>query len=169
MKFLLASPIKAALQSLPLPVARAHCDIPCGIYDPAPALIAAVSVVRLMDIIQTEDDAAGAGLINRQARSIMSKEDEAKKVKDEVRVIWGDYFKGPLLEKYPNVHALVHSIMMKASACKQDVHREDALALVELVNEFAEMFWDSKGVKTIRANCPYPPNLPVVYPVLDPV
>lgn len=147
--------------------AKGHCDIPCGIYDPGPALIAAVSVVRLMDIMHDASSEDPVALANLQARCVLRKEDEAEKVKQEVRVIWGDYFKPPLIEKHPNVHTLVHSIMMKASACKQDVHRDDGLALVELVTEFAELFWTTKGVQTQRVTCPYPPNLPVIQPILS--
>ncbi|MEM1380710.1 MAG: superoxide dismutase, Ni [Pseudomonadota bacterium] len=146
--------------------AKAHCDIPCGIYDPAPALIAAVTVVRLMDIMRDAKSEDPVALANLHARCALRKEEEAERVKQEVRVIWGDYFKGPLLEQHPEVHALVHSIMMKGSACKQDVHRDDALALVELVNQFAELFWKTKSIGTKRAKCPYPPNLDVIYPVL---
>lgn len=149
--------------------AKAHCDIPCGIYDPAPALIAAHSIVRLMDILhqahtERED---GLGKSNLLARSVIRKEEEAEKVKQEVRVIWGDYFEGKLLEEYPEVHGLVHEIMLKASSCKQDVHREDALALVELVNQFAELFWMTKGIESKRVSAPYAPGLPMIQPVLS--
>ena len=147
--------------------AAAHCDIPCGIYDPGPAVIAAVSVVRLMDIMRDGASDDPVALANLHARCVMRKEEEAEKVKQEIRVIWGDYFKGPILDSHPEVHGLVHSIMQTASKCKQDVHREDALALVELVNQFAELFWTSKSIQTERLTCPYPPNLPVVYPVLE--
>lgn len=147
--------------------ASAHCDIPCGIYDPGPALIAAVSVVRLMDIMRdgTSDDPVA--LANLHTRCVQRKEEEAEKIKQEIRVIWGDYFKPPLIEKHPNIHTLVHSIMMKASACKQDVHREDGLALVDLINEFAELFWTTKGINTQRVTSPYPPNLQMVQPILS--
>ncbi|MEM6415057.1 MAG: superoxide dismutase, Ni [Pseudomonadota bacterium] len=149
--------------------ASAHCDIPCGIYDPHSAILAAVSVVRIMDVMhegasQRSDQVA---LSNFLARNALRKEEEAEKVKHEVRIIWGDYFKGPLLEKHPEVHGLVHSIMLKASACKQDVHRDDAVALLELVNQFAELFWETKGKKTQKVTSPYPPNLPLVYPILS--
>ncbi|MEM8770817.1 MAG: superoxide dismutase, Ni [Pseudomonadota bacterium] len=148
--------------------AEAHCDIPCGIYDPMPALIAAVSVVRLMDIMKegAAKQADAAALHNLLARNALRKEEEAEKVKHEIRVIWGDYFKGPLLEKHPDIHSLTHSIMLKASACKQDVHREDGEALVELVNQFAEKFWDTKDKKTKRLKTPYAPNMEIVHPVL---
>ncbi|MEM9128693.1 MAG: superoxide dismutase, Ni [Pseudomonadota bacterium] len=147
--------------------ARAHCDIPCGIYDPNPSIIAAVSVVRLMDLLEEASSEDAVALANVRSRNIARKEDEAEKLKHEIRIIWGDYFKGPLLEKYPGVHALVHQIMQKASACKQDTHRDDALELVNLVNEFAELFWTTKGVKFARGKCPYPPNIDVVYPILS--
>ena len=148
--------------------AQAHCDIPCGVYDPAPALIAAVSVARLMDIMHegAADRRDSVALNNFLSRCTLRKEEEAEKVKREICVIWGDYFKGPLLEKHPNIHALTHSIMQKASACKQDVHRDDALALVELVNQFAEIFWETKDKTTKRVPAPYPPALPIVYPDL---
>ena len=150
-----------------LPRASAHCDVPCGIYDTGPALIAAVSVVRLMDIMNEKDGSGEnpASLANLYARNALRKEEEAEKVKQEIRVIWGDYFKAPLIEKYPEIHSLVHSIMQKASACKQEVHREDALELVALVNRFAEIFWESKSVETVRRTCPYPPAIEVVYPI----
>lgn len=147
--------------------AAAHCDIPCGIYDTGPALIAAVSVVRLMDIMRDAKSEDPVALANLHARCVLRKEEEAEKVKQEIRVIWGDYFKAPLIEQHPHVHGLVHSIMQKASACKQDVHREDGEALVELVNQFAELFWQTKSVATVRRTCPYPPKMKIVYPVLE--
>ena len=152
-----------------IPTAGAHCDIPCKIYDPAVAQIAALSVVRLMDIMG--EAAAGAETLsldaqNTIARCVLRKEEEAEKVKQEVRVIWGDYFKTPQIDAFPEIHDLTHRIMQKASACKQGTTRADGEELVELVNRFAEIFWQTKDVKTERHGCPYPPNLPTVYPVL---
>ena len=149
-----------------IPTAHAHCDIPCKIYDPATAQIAALSVVRLMDIM---GEAVGADPLsldaqNTIARCILRKEEEAEKVKQEVRVIWGDYFKTPHIEAFPEIHDLTHRIMQKASACKQGTARAEGEALVELVNRFVEIFWETKDVKTARHPCPYPPNLPTVYP-----
>ena len=149
--------------------AHAHCDIPCRIYDTAPALIAAVSVVRMMDILHevaAKTDADPVSKQNTIARNVAMKEKEAEKVKHEVRIIWGDYFKAPQIEKYPEIHDLAHKIMLAGSACKQDVHRADGLKLVDLVNRFAEIYWATKDIKTVRKPCPYPPNLEVVYPVL---
>jgi nickel superoxide dismutase len=74
--------------------------------------------------------------------------------------------KGAHLEKHPEVHALAHNIMIAGSACKQDLHREDGIKLVELCNQFSEVFWDMKGIKSKRASTPYAPNIEVVIPDL---
>lgn len=152
-----------------LPTAQAHCDIPCKIYDPSTAQIAALSVVRFLDLIQEIDqkDSKSTADLALLSRLVREKEIHAGIVKDEVRVIWGDFIKAPQLEKFPNTHELVHSIMLKGSACKQHIDRSNGVELVELVNEFAELFWSVKEVATYRATCPYPPALETVYPKLD--
>ena len=150
--------------------AQAHCDIPCKIYDPGPILISALTVVRMIDVIEdwkahrSETDEVAFG--NNVARAVAQKEEHAAHVKEQIRVIWGDYFKQPQLDKFPQIHGLTHSIMLAAGAAKQGVKREDAVKLVDLVNQFAEIFWETKSVKTKRAVCPYPPSIEVVYPVL---
>ena len=161
--------IKSVDSALALSGADAHCDIPCKIYDPSTAIIAALSVVRLIDIMEEAAGKDNAGSLegsNTIARCVLRKEEEAEKVKQEIRVIWGDYIKAPQLETHPQTHDVAHQIMLKASACKQTANRENAEALVELVNQFAEIFWETKGVKTSRKTCPYPPSMDVVYPEL---
>jgi nickel superoxide dismutase len=152
-----------------LDVVDAHCDVPCAIYDPAPLLISALTVVRMIDIMEElEGHKPDSNLAyhNTLTRCILQKEEHAENVKHDVRVIWGDYLKTPQFEKFPNAHTLVHNIMLTASKCKQGVSRDDAVKLVGLCNEFAEMFWATKDVKTKRAVCPYKPSLETVYPVL---
>lgn len=148
--------------------ADAHCDIPCKIYDPATAQIAALSVIRLMDLIAELGEKENLSLADQAqlARLVAEKEVHAAKVKDEVRVIWGDYFKQPQFEQFPNTNELVHSIMLAGSACKQHIGRENGQKLLTLVNEFAAVFWATKGVDTYTAECPYPPAMQVVYPKL---
>ena len=148
---------------------KAHCDIPCKIYDPAIALIGALSVVRIIDIMgetSNNSDLSSFEKNNILARCIQRKEDEAEKVKHEVRIIWGDFFKAPQLESHPDAHDITHQIMVTASACKQGAKRVDAEELLNNVNLFAEIFWESKNINSERKICPYPPELPIVYPVL---
>jgi nickel superoxide dismutase len=145
----------------------AHCDIPCKIYDPSAAQIAALSVVRMIDILNELDGSnQDLAYLNTVSRVVAEKEISARKVKDEVRIIWGDYIKAPQLEKYPELHDLAHSIMLLASKTKVTVDREAAVELVGKVNRFAEIFWATKDVKTKTAKCPYPPALDTVYPDL---
>ena len=161
--------LKSLDRSVTLPSVSAHCDIPCKIYDPSTALIAALSVMRMMDIMAetaAQGDAASPERVNTLARCVLQKEEEAEKVKHEVRIIWGDYFKPPHFEAHPQIHDLAHQIMMKASSCKQGTARADAEALLELVNQFAEIFWTTKEVTTARKTSPYPPSAPVVCPEL---
>ena len=100
------------------------------------------------------------------SRLIAQKEEHGHKVKDEIRVIWGDYIKEPQLEKYPELHTLSHSIMLAASKAKQNVDKSATLDLLEKVNRFSEIFWDSKNIKTFKAVSPYPPEQELVYPDL---
>lgn len=149
--------------------ASAHCDVPCGIYDPAVAQIAALTVIRFMDQIKELQDKGDLTLADhaKLARLVAEKEHHAARVKEEVRIIWGDYFKQPQFEQFPNTHTLVHNIMLAGSACKQGIERDKGVKLLDLVNEFAASFWASKKVETFTATCPYAPNETVVYPKLN--
>lgn len=148
--------------------ASAHCDIPCGIYDPSSAQIAALTILRMVNLIEetAASDASDVARLNTMSRHISIKEEHGIKVKDEISVIWGDYFKQPQMDKFPEIHSLTHEIMMLASQSKQQVDAEKAQQLVDKVNRFAEIFWATKDVKIKRAICPYPPAVEVVYPDL---
>jgi nickel superoxide dismutase len=149
--------------------ASAHCDIPCGIYDPSGAQIAALTVVRMVDLM-AELEAKGGSMdksfANSMSRYIAVKEEHAEKAKHEIRVIWGDYIKPQHIEKYPQLHEVVHKIMQLGSKSRQTVDRDTAVQLVDAVNQFAQIFWETKGVKTKRAKAPYSPALEMVYPDL---
>lgn len=148
---------------------KAHCDIPCGIYDPITAQIAALTVVRMIDLMTDLESKGGERNLEYQnslARYIFVKEEHAEKVKHEIRVIWGDYIKPQHLEKYPQLHEIVHKIMQLGSKSRQTSDRETAVQLVEAVNQFAQIFWETKGISTKRAKAPYLPALELVYPNL---
>lgn len=145
---------------------QAHCDIPCKIYDPATAQIATLSVIRLLDLIAEIGDSTSAADLAQLSRLTEQKETHAASVKHDITTIWGDYFKAPQIEAYPEVHELVHTIMQQASKCKQGIARENGENLLNSVNRFAEMFWATKGVETKSVIAPYPPALAVTQPVL---
>ena len=151
------------------PLAKAHCDIPCGIYDPTPAQIDVLTVVRMMDLISAlieGDDIDTTTFHNSLTRYITVKEHHAEKAKHEIRVIWGDFIKAPHIEKHPELPALVHKILQLGSKCRQTADREHGLAFVDAINQFAEIFWAIKDVKTKKAKAPYAPSLEMIYPDL---
>ncbi|MGH2466359.1 MAG: superoxide dismutase, Ni [Candidatus Limnocylindrales bacterium] len=128
----------------PRRTAHAHCDIPCGIYDPAPAQIAARTVSRMVELIEQNsgDDLAQR---NKFARCVQVKEVHAENVKREVQIIWSDYFKPEHVEKFPELHDLTWKILKQAGACKQNVDAAAAAELERLVGRFTEIFWATKG------------------------
>lgn len=152
----------------PFVKAQAHCDIPCGIYDPAVAQINALTVIRMVDLIKELEEKGDLSVADqaRLSRLVQEKEAHAVKAKEEVRIIWGDYFKQTQFDKVAGVNELVHNIMMQGSKSKQGVDRAAAVELLNLINQFAEAFWKTKDVKTHTATCPYPPAEQVVYPQL---
>ena len=135
----------------------AHCDIPCGIYDPHEAQVAALTVLRMDQLIKeagapnkdTKPEEYSAW-VSKVARYTAVKEQHAERVKQEVRVIWGDYFTPDLAKAQPDIHETVWKIMKQASKARQGTTQTDAEELVKLVQEFAEKFWTSKNVKTRR-------------------
>ncbi|MBL4631287.1 MAG: superoxide dismutase, Ni [Paraglaciecola sp.] len=149
--------------------ASAHCDIPCKIYDPSGAQVAALSVLRFVDLINELADKTQLSVADHAqlSRLVREKEIHAKKVKDEIVVIWGDYFKQPQFDTFPDISKLVHNILLTGSACKQHIARDKAETLLQLVNQFAAAFWTTKGVETYTATCPYPPSEQVIYPKLN--
>ena len=152
----------------PFDQAKAHCDIPCKIYDPIKAQIAVLTMIRMIDLLDELNNKEP--LLNEQQatfnRLVSEKEQHGKQLKDEITTIWGDYIKQPQLDAYPELHQLTHNIMLKASLVKQHINREAALELLALVNRFAEIFWQTKGVDSYYAACPYPPAEQVLYPDL---
>ena len=129
------------------------------------AQYAAISVLRLIDLIdEMPDNPSSKSDISKLARLVEQKEEHAYKVKEEVTTIWGDYFKQPQIEKYPDVHNLAHSIMMASSKCKQELARQNGEDLLDKVNKFAEMFWLSKDVEVEVVTSKNLPHVDIVVP-----
>lgn len=149
--------LKRLLGILPLSHAFAHCDIPCKIYDPYAAQVAAHSVIRMTQMLEEaksmDDDVLREHHI---ARLTHVKEEHAEIVKHEVRVIWGDYFKEEQMQKMPKINELVHNIMMSASKAKQEINIDEAKKLLSLVLEFSESFYITKGFETQRIPSGFP-------------
>ena len=129
----------------PRTVVHAHCDIPCGIYDPAGAQQAARTVARMVELIgQIDPSTTAVADRNKFIRCVAVKEQHAELVKQEVQVIWSDYFKPEHLEAHPDLHAKVWQILKLAGKNKQSVDAEAAAQLEAAVKEFGEIFWATK-------------------------
>lgn len=149
--------IKEITKILPLKTIHAHCDIPCKIYDPYPAQIAAHSVIRMTQMImELKNEGDDKAYYSQLARLTKVKEDHAEICKHEIRVIWGDYFKPEMIEKLPELHTLVFDIMHTASKARQEINLEAAKDLLSKVQEFAEIFYKSKDMESVRIPSGYP-------------
>lgn len=135
----------------PAPKVSAHCDGPCGVYDPAQARVAAEAVLsmtqKMLDLpVPTSTDAATmATYSNTMARYAMIKEDEAEKTKHHLLVLWTDFFKPEHLEQFPELHETFWKAAKECSSAKQEVSLEHAQQLMKYVEEIHTMFWKAKG------------------------
>ena len=133
---------------LPTKVAYAHCDIPCGIYDPKPAQIAAATVLKMAQLI--DDLPKGNPTVsdrNKFIRFVLTKEEHARKCKEEILILWTDFFKPEHLKMFPNLHDTFWKAAKVCSTNKQEVSMEDAAELVKAVDEIAEIFNKAKAAK----------------------
>lgn len=141
--------LKRLLGILPLRFASAHCDVPCGIYDPKPAQIASETVLKMVQKINElektgDDKAAKLNYKNSLMRMILTKEEHSRKCKEELLILWTDYFKEEHLEKFPNLHDMFWKAAKLCSQNKQHVDEKLAQELVEAVNGIAQIFEQSK-------------------------
>ena len=129
----------------PTVVVHAHCDIPCGIYDPTPAKIAADTVAKMVEKIGQLDKAATDNNTRGNfVRMITVKEQHAEICKKELQVLWSDYFKPEHLEKFPKLHDSFWKALKLASKNKQNVDAQAATDLQAAVKEISDMFWATK-------------------------
>ena len=125
----------------PSTVAYAHCDLPCGVYDPAQARIEAESVKAICEKYQGNEDPVF------RTRALLIKEQRAELVKHHLWVLWTDYFKPPHFEKYPNLHQLFNEATKLAGAAgtKGGVDNGKADELLAKIDEISKIFWETKN------------------------
>ena len=117
----------------------AHCDVPCGVYDPAQARIEAESVQKIIEKYHASTDEAF------RTRALFIKEQRADLVKHHLWVLWTDYFKPEHLEQYPDLHELFWKATKAAGQAKQTSDAAVAEELLTLIDEIAAVFWKTKG------------------------
>lgn len=124
----------------PTIVASAHCDLPCGVYDPAQARIEAESILAIQKKYADSDDP------EFRTRAIVIKEQRSQLVKEHLWVLWTDYFKPPHFEKFPELHSLINEAtkLAGASGTKGSFDESVADELLAKIDRVAEIFAETK-------------------------
>ncbi|MEO3824905.1 superoxide dismutase, Ni [Actinomadura sp. B10D3] len=124
----------------PRTTVSAHCDLPCGVYDPAQARIEAESVKAIAEKYAANEDP------EFRARAILIKEQRSELVKHHLWVLWTDYFKPPHFEKYPQLHQLFNEAtkLAGASGTKGSMDVKVADELLGKISEIDKIFWETK-------------------------
>lgn len=125
----------------PTTVVSAHCDLPCGVYDPAQARIEAQSVKAMQEKYVGSSDEVF------RTRALIIIDERATLVKHHLAVLWHDYFTAEHFEKYPNLHALVNDTIKLAGGkgAKQEIDPANGQKLLDGIDEIAAIFWETKG------------------------
>ena len=129
---------------LPFGTADAHCDIPCGIYDPRDAIQAAQTVIRMTELIGQLGEPKTVEQFNSFARYVATKEEHATKAKDDILVIWTDYFKPEHVQKFPDLHTKVWNACKLGSYVKQHVDMAKAQEFKAALEEIGKIFAETK-------------------------
>ena len=125
----------------PKSVAHAHCDLPCGVYDPAQAKIEAQSVKAILEKYAANEDPAF------RVRALIIKEQRSELVKHHLWVLWTDYFQAPHFETYPQLNTLFNEATKLAGGgggTKSSVDVATADELLAKIDEIAAIFWETK-------------------------
>lgn len=139
---------KILLKVLPSQPVYAHCDVPCGIYDPKLAQIAASTVLKMVEKIKAlPEENLTVSDRNSFVRMVWTKEEHARKCKEELLILWTDYFKPEHLERFPHLHEIFWKAAKLCSKNKQEVSISAAQDLIKAVDEIAKIFVESKSQK----------------------
>ena len=130
-------------------VAHAHCDLYCGVYDPAQAKIEAMSVLKIAEKYHDSDDEAF------RARAIQLKEERAELVKHHLMVLWADFFTANHRKEFDNLDDLTWQAIHQAGEAKKSMDPAEGQKLLDLIDEIGVIFWKTEKAKTMGV---YPPS-----------
>lgn len=148
---------------LPENIALAHCDIPCGIYDPHQAQVAAHTIIRMTQFlgeIKREDETKAEHDI---ARITHVKEEHCSLLETELMTLKNDYFsKADVKNKYPDIWEVFKKALESNNKARTGIDMESAEETLETVMQIAEIFYKSKGLESARVKAPFPTGLDIV-------
>ncbi|MGI8516726.1 MAG: superoxide dismutase, Ni [Acidimicrobiia bacterium] len=132
----------------PVKVAFAHCDLMCGVYDPAQAMIEAMSVMKACEKLAASDDDVF------KQRAVIIKEERAELVKHHLSVLWSDFFKPHHVEAFPELHDKFWKALKAAGDAKKSNDAKVAQKLIDAIEEIADIFWQTEESKTSGVYAP---------------
>ncbi len=149
--------LKRLFRILPIRYAYAHCDIPCGIYDPTPLQIAAHTVIRMTQLLGEHGDN-----MHDIARIVHVKEEHGEKVEDELGTLENDYFKEEHYKAYPELKDLLKEAVGLSIKARQKADLNLSKELLEKCLLISEIFYKTKNVTPVRVKSIYPTELEIV-------
>lgn len=153
---------KYVLRLFPSEIAYAHCDIPCGIYDPYVAQRAAHTIIRMTQLlgeIKRDNETKAEHDISRITRI---KEKHADLLEEELDTLRNDYFKQEHYKQYPALHDLFVKTLQSVGKARQNIDMEACEEVLSNVQEIAEIFYKTKGVESVRVKSVYPTEREIV-------
>lgn len=147
---------------LPTGVVYAHCDVPCGIYDPHAAQLAAHTVVRMTQLIGELDRKDETKAEHDIARMTHVKEDHGEMVEEELGTLENDYFKEEHFNNFPELKQLISDAVRLSIKTRQSIDMESAEQLLEMILKISEIFYKTKNFVPVRVKSPYPTGREIV-------
>lgn len=148
---------------LPTQSVHAHCDIPCGIYDPHNAQMAAHTVLRMTQMINDlntskdePDSEERKKIISQLSRLTHVKEKHAELVEEELGTLENDYFKAEHFKNFPKLKGLIEKAVKLSISARQNIDEETCQKLIETVMEIAEIFYKTKNLMPVHVTSGYP-------------
>lgn len=161
--------LKTIIRVIPEQTAYAHCDIPCGIYDPHNAQMAAHTVIRMTQLLEgvrhdntSQDKQSETKIDHDIARMTRVKEKHGELVEDELGTLENDYFKEEHFKAYPELKELFASAVALSIKTRQTIDMDASKEMLETVMRIAEIFFKTKNLEPIRVKAPYPTGLDIV-------
>lgn len=154
--------IQKLLQFIPCETAYAHCDIPCGIYDPYMAQRAAHTIIRMTQLLMDLKGEDSKKLAHDIARMTDVKEEHSNILEEELETLRNDYFKDEHFKTYPNLNEIFTETLKAAAKARQEINMEAAEKVLSGVQEIAEIFFKTKNVEPVRVKSVYPTEKEIV-------
>lgn len=154
--------IKYFLNLIPERFAYAHCDIPCGIYDPYVVQRAAHTIIRMTQLLGEVKRDNETKAEHDIARMTHVKEEHADLLEEELDTLRNDYFKQEHYKEYPNLHDLFVKTLKASGLARQNIDMAAADEVLSGVQEIAEIFYKTKNVESVRVKSVYPTEREIV-------